>query len=222
MAAGDADAQVYADDGVEPPVRGVLHRPRGPAAGALVLTHGAGSSCAAPLLVAVARAGSRAGLAVLRCDLPYRQGRPTGPPWAGAAPRDRDGLRRAVEAMRRLAPGRLVLGGVSYGGRQASLLAADDPSVAEGLLLLSYPLHPPDRPGTLRTAHFARLRTPAVFVHGTRDPFGTLDELRAALAQVPAPVRLVVIEGGAHGLATAATVDEVARRVTEALLISSA
>jgi predicted alpha/beta-hydrolase family hydrolase len=184
-----------------PAVRGFLHRPAGAVRDALVLTHGAGSSVEAPLLVALACAFAAGGLAVLRCDLPFRQASPQGPPRAGAAGRDRAGLRQAVLAARRLAPGRIVLGGHSYGGRQASLLAAEEPGLADALLLLAYPLHPPRRPADLRTAHFPRLRTRALFVHGTRDPFGSLEELRAALALVPAPTALLEIEDAGHDLA---------------------
>ena len=138
-------------------VRGFLHRPEQPDGNGIVLTHGAGSNCQAPLLVAVAREFAAAGLIVLRCDLPYRQARPSGPPSPGGAALDREGLRAAVAAVRRIAAGRVYLGGHSYGGRQASMLAAADPGVTEALLLLSYPLHPPRKPTELRTAHFPKL-----------------------------------------------------------------
>jgi uncharacterized protein len=192
----------FADaSGPGPKVRGVVHRPAGVPADGLVLTHGAGSSAAAPLLVGLAEAFARAGLTVLRCDLPFRQARATGPPSPAGASTDREGLRRALGAMRALVPGRLFLGGHSYGGRQASLLAAEDPEVADRLLLLAYPLHPPRQPTRLRTAHFPRLRTPAFFAHGSRDPFGTLPELAAAITAIAAPTRLLAIEGQAHALA---------------------
>jgi predicted alpha/beta-hydrolase family hydrolase len=92
------------------------------------------------------------------------------------------------------------------------MLAAEDPAVADALLRRSYPLHPPARPGAPRTAHFTALRTPALFVHGTRDPFGPIDELRAALTLVPAPARLHVVEGAGHdlGQCRAALADAVA------------
>jgi len=80
------------------------------------------------------------------------------------------------------------------------MVAAEQPAVADSLLLLSYPLHPPDKPAQLRTAHFPALRTPAVFVHGTKDPFGSVEEMRAALALIPAAARLVIIEGAGHDL----------------------
>ena len=70
----------------------------------------------------------------------------------------------------------------------------------EALLLLAYPLHPPRRPSALRTAHFAELRTPALFVHGSRDPFGSLDELEAARQLIPARTALLAVEGAGHDL----------------------
>src|SRR3954468_23518049 len=119
-------------------VRGFLHRPNAAAERGLVLTHGAGGNCRAPLLVAAAEAFSAAGLAVLRCDLPFRQRRSSGPPSPAGAAADRAGLREAVIALRDVAPGRIFLGGQSYGGRQATLLAADESGLVSALLLFSY------------------------------------------------------------------------------------
>jgi uncharacterized protein len=183
-----------------PAVRGFLHQPDVPDGRGLVLTHGTGSNAGAPLLVAVAEALAATGIMVLRADLPFRQARPHGPPFPAAAAQDRAGLRRAVLAMRGRVPGKVFLGGHSYGGRQATMLAAEEPDLAAGLLLLSYPLHPPKRPADLRTAHFARLSTPALFVHGTRDPFGSVEEMRAALELIEGPHELVAIEGAGHDL----------------------
>ena len=184
----------------EPPVRGYLHRPEGPSRGGLVLTHGAGGNAGTPLLAAAANAFAAVGFSVLRCDLPFRQRRPKGPPSPASAAADRDGLRRAVEAMRALVTGPVVLGGQSYGGRQASLLAAEEPAIAAALLVFSYPLHPPGRPAQLRTAHFPRLALPCVFVQGTRDPFGSPAELDAAVALIRAPIRVIRVEGAGHDL----------------------
>lgn len=167
----------------------------------LVLTHGAGSDSNAPLLVTMAAAFERLGLRVLRYDLPFRQARAHGPPSPAWAARDREGLRDTVLALRQQCGGRVFLGGHSYGGRQASILAASEPGLVDGLLLLSYPLHPPRRPQDLRTAHFPQLRTPAVFVHGTRDPFGSIEEMRQALALIPVPPKLITIGGAGHDLA---------------------
>jgi predicted alpha/beta-hydrolase family hydrolase len=180
-------------------VRGFLHRPAGAERG-LVLTHGAGGDCNAPLLLAVADAFNDAGLCVLRCDLPFRQKRKSGPPFPAMATADRAGLRDAVRALQELVSGPIYLGGHSYGGRQASMLAAEDPGLAKALLLLSYPLHPPGKPDQLRTAHFPNLRSPAVFVHGAADPFGSIAELTAAVAMIPAQTQILPIEGAGHDL----------------------
>jgi predicted alpha/beta-hydrolase family hydrolase len=197
------------------PVRGFLHTAPNSGADALVLTHGAGSNCRSPLLVALADAFSVTGLAVLRCDLPFRQSRPTGPPPRGSAELDQQGLRAAVACMRRLTPGRIFLGGHSYGGRQSSMLAASEPDLVERLLLLSYPLHPPRRPDELRTAHFPHLKTPALFVHGACDGFGTLAELEEALKLIPAPSELLPIPGAGHELLTKRNREELLRLCLE-------
>ncbi len=197
------DAAPFTDDSA-PPVRGFLHRPAAPCGNALVLAHGAGSNCEAPLLVALAGVFVDAGFTVLRCDLPYRQKRAHGPPSRGDAAKDREGLRNAVNALRRIEPkdssARIFLGGHSYGGRQATMLAAEDPGVASGLLLLSYPLHPPRQPSQQRTAHFPSLRTPALFVQGTRDPFGSVEEMRLALQLILARTSLLALDGAGHDL----------------------
>jgi predicted alpha/beta-hydrolase family hydrolase len=80
------------------------------------------------------------------------------------------------------------------------MLAAEEPDVADALLLLSYPLHPPNRPQDLRTGHFGSIQIPALFVHGTRDTFGSTDEMRAALALIPARTDLAMVEGAGHSL----------------------
>jgi predicted alpha/beta-hydrolase family hydrolase len=182
-------------------VRGYLHLPEGGTfERGIVLAHGAGSNANAPLLVLAARYFAERGWAALRVDLPFRQARPKGPPYPAMAARDREGLKEAIALLQTKGGNGFVLSGHSYGGRQASMLAAEDPTVADVLLLFSYPLHPPGKPETLRTAHFLTLRTPAVFVHGSRDPFGTLEEMRTALATVPGSTVLVESAGSGHEL----------------------
>jgi predicted alpha/beta-hydrolase family hydrolase len=188
------------DTSFDPHVRGFLHRPVAPSGDGLVLTHGAGSNSKAPLLVALSEAFTAAGVTVLRCNLPYRQSRPYGPPRPGDAVHDREGLKNAVTALRKLAPGRMFLGGHSYGGRQSTMLCADQPDLVDGLLLLSYPLHPPRKPDQLRVQHLPKLQTPALFVHGTRDPFGSPEEMESAVSLIPVKTRLVRIEGAGHDL----------------------
>jgi predicted alpha/beta-hydrolase family hydrolase len=110
-------------------------------------------------------------------------------------------LRDAVNAVRTLASGQVFLAGHSYGGRQASILAAEEPGLVDALLLFSYPLHPPGKPEQLRTDHFSKLKIPATFVHGTKDPFGSIEEMRAALHLIPGQAQLIVVEGAGHDLA---------------------
>jgi len=180
---------------------GFLHVPLDATGDGLVLTHGAGSNCQSPLLIAVANAFAAIGFHVLRCDLAFRRLRRFGPPAPAQGQADREGLAGAVSHMRGIAPGRIVLGGHSYGGRQASMLCAEDAGTADALLLLSYPLHPPKKANQLRVAHFPNLRIPALFVHGTKDPFGSVEEMRSAIEAIPARTELSVIEGAGHDLA---------------------
>jgi len=195
---------------------GHLHRPAAPNGDSLVLTHGAGANSSAPLLIALANAFCDAGVTVLGYDLPFRQQRPHGPPPPGSATRDQEGIRAAVASMRPHTSGRMFLGGHSYGGRQSSMLCAAEPGLVDCLLLLSYPLHPPKRPAELRTAHFPTLKTPALFVSGTRDGFGTADELAAALQLIPARTELLPIPSAGHELMTTNNRNELPKLVVEA------
>jgi predicted alpha/beta-hydrolase family hydrolase len=194
----------FADNAADPKVRGYLHTPETPNGNALVLTHGAGSNAQSPLLIALAETFATNGYTVLRCDLPYRQLRSFGPPGPADAARDRTGLKNAVASMRRIVAGKVFLGGHSYGGRQSSMLCAElskeDSDLVPALLLLSYPLHPPRKPEQQRTQHLPDLRTPTLFVHGTRDPFASIGELQQALKMIPARTKLMVVEGAGHDL----------------------
>ena len=176
---------------------GFLHRGSGERA--LALTHGAGSDCNAPLLVAVTGSLAEAGITVLRYNLPFRV-KHGGSPRAGDAALDRDGIRAAVKSLRELVPGPVLAGGHSYGGRQTSMAAAEDGSLADALVFLSYPLHPPRKPSDLRTAHFPNISTPSLFVHGTRDPFGSPEEMTEALKAIPGPAELHLIDRAGHDL----------------------
>jgi uncharacterized protein len=190
----------FKNDACEPAVDGFLHAPQVANGDALILTHGAGSNCDAPLLAALAETFCGQGYTVLRCDLPFRQERRTGPPFPGNGERDRAGLRNAVLAMRKQVNGKIFLGGHSYGGRQATILCADEPELVSGLLILSYPLHPPRKPDQLRLQHLPNLRTPCLFVHGARDPFGSVEEMKKALQLVPAKNEFLAVEGAGHDL----------------------
>jgi predicted alpha/beta-hydrolase family hydrolase len=200
MAVTSASVRAFADDFVDPAVRGFLHLPETANGDGLILTHGAGSNAQAPLLAALAQTFCDKGFSVLRCDLPFRQSRPYGPPGPGNAARDRAGLKNAASVMKKIAANRLFLGGHSYGGRQASMLCAEAPDLALGLLLLSYPLHPPRKPEQLRTQHFTDMQTPTLFVQGSRDPFGSIAEIEQAIKQIPGKTKLLIIEGTGHDL----------------------
>lgn len=167
---------------------------------ALLLFPGAGSDRNHPALQAVERA--MAPLPVVRADFPYRrEGRraPDRAPKLLACVRDEAA---ALVAAAGIAPHQLVLGGRSMGGRMCSMAVAEGLPAA-GLVLVSYPLHPPGKLDQLRTAHLPELDVPCLFVSGDRDPFGTPAELEAATAVIPGPVRHVWIPGGRHELRNA-------------------
>lgn len=200
----DSSIREFFDNAVDPAVRGFLHAPGTPKGNALVLSHGAGGNAQAPLLRALADTFAAAGITVLRCDLPYRQTRSFGPPGPGDAARDRAGLKNAIAEMKKMVTGKVFLGGHSYGGRQSSMLCAElsekEPTLVAALLLLSYPLHPPRRPEQQRTQHLPDLHTPTLFVQGTRDPFGAIEEMERALKMIPANTKLLTIDGAGHDL----------------------
>ena len=196
-----------------PTVCGCIHQPARGSGDALILAHGAAGNCNSPLLTALATAFSASGITVLRCEFPFRQLRPTGRPLPQFAALDQAGLKRAVQLMKARVSKRVYLGGHAYGGRQASLVAALEPSLVAGLLLLSYPLHPARQPTNSRTHHFSYIHSPVMFVQASRDPFGTPDELRSALDEIPGPTRLVVVENARHELLTDNNTDTLPRAV---------
>ncbi len=160
----------------------------------LLLFPGAGSSRTHSSLLAIEAAV--APMRVTRADFPYRKaGRkaPDRPPVLLQTVRD--------EAAPLLAGG-LVLGGRSMGGRMCSMVVADadDPLPARGLVLISYPLHPPGKPDSLRVEHLPRITVPCLFIHGTRDAFGTPEQLQHWTATIPGKVTHHWIEGRAHDL----------------------
>jgi predicted alpha/beta-hydrolase family hydrolase len=165
--------------------------------GAVLLFPGAGSSSSHPSLVRIEEA--LAPLPVARRDFPYRrEGRkaPDRPPKLLACVEEEAAL-LAEEAG--VAPSRLVLGGRSMGGRICSIAVADGLPAA-ALVLLCYPLHPPGKPENLRIEHFPRLTVPCLFISGTKDAFGTPDELTAHTKAIPGPVTHEWVEGKGHDL----------------------
>ena len=159
---------------------------------AVLLTPGASATRDHPSLVIIDGELEAAGVAVQRIDLPSSR------PGPKVLQTITDGA-AALAARAGVAPAQVVLGGRSFGGRMCSVAAAGG-TPALGLALLSYPLHPPGRPQQLRTEHFPQLAIPCLFVSGTRDAFGTPEELEAATAAIPGPVTHVWIDGGDHGM----------------------
>lgn len=159
---------------------------------ALLLTPGASATRDHPSLVVIDTELEAAGIAVARIDLP--SSRP-GPKVLQAIAEGAGALAERAG----VAPEDVLLGGRSFGGRMCSVAAAEG-LPARALVLLSYPLHPPGRPQQLRVEHFSRLTMPCLFVSGTRDAFGTPEELEASSAQIAGPVTHVWIDGGDHGM----------------------
>jgi predicted alpha/beta-hydrolase family hydrolase len=177
---------------------------------ALLLFPGAGSGRESPALVAVDEAvapglgGSTAPVPVVRADFPYRrEGRraPDRPQKLVACVRDEAA---ALAGSAGFPPTAVALGGRSMGGRMCTLAVAEGLPAA-ALVLIAYPLHPPGRPEKLRVDHFPQIEVPCLFASGTRDPFGTPDELESHTAAISGPVTHVWIEGGRHELKGADT-----------------
>jgi len=166
---------------------------RRPRPGALLLAPGAGADRTHHTLAAVTEAV--APLPARSFDFPYRKAGKRAPdkaPVAVAAVRD-EAASFVAEA--HIAARRLVLGGRSFGGRMCSMAVAEGLPAA-GLVLLSYPLHPPGKPDRLRTEHFGALQIPCLFVSGRKDPFGSPAEFEDETAAIPGPVTLVWLDGG--------------------------
>ncbi len=184
-----------------------LHYAAKKARAVVILAHGAGAPQTHPWMVRMAHALSARGLDVVTFNFLYAEARkraPDRPPvleatWCAAVD--------AVRARSDVATGRLFIGGKSMGGRIATqVAAAGSVGWVDGLVLLGYPLHPPGKPTQLRASHLPRVKAPMLFVQGSRDAFGTPDELGPivkGLAQASAAspgTRMFVVEGGDHSL----------------------
>jgi predicted alpha/beta-hydrolase family hydrolase len=164
---------------------------------ALLLFPGAGSASSHPSLVAIEEA--LAPMPVARRDFPYRREGRRAPDRAPKLMACVEEEAAALVERTGIAPDRLLLGGRSMGGRMCSMVVAEG-LPARGLILIAYPLHPPGRPEKLRIEHLPKIDVPCLFVSGTRDPFGTPEEMEAHTAAIPGPVTHVWIEGARHEL----------------------
>ena len=200
-------------------IAGTAHEPDGTPAGVVALTHGAGGSRESPMLKALCDEWARRGWLAVRYNLPYRRRRPKGPP-SGSSATDIAGIVEAVAVVRRLADGPVIAGGHSYGGRMTSMVTANRSERPDVLALSSYPLHPPGKPERSRTEHLPDITVPTVFTHGTADPFGTIEELRAAAELIAGPTRIVEVTGARHDLGSK-TLDVPALAVAAAAIFLS-
>jgi len=181
------------------PAESVRRRPA-----TLILAHGAGTPQRHPFMVTFARALSERGIDVATFNFFYTEQRRKVP---DRMPQLITCYRAVIDAVRAHLPSareRLFIGGKSMGGRAATHVASDDPTLAiDGIVLLGYPLHPPGRPDQLRDAHLPAVKRPMLFVQGSRDTFGTPSELKPILASLSPLPTLHHIEGGDHSFKVA-------------------
>lgn len=170
----------------------------------VVLAHGAGGPMDSPAMTGAAKALMDSGFRVVRFEFEYmanRRSSATRKPPPRAEKLGPEYL-AAIDALRATEPlkGPLIIGGKSMGGRIATMIADDLHAAGRiaGLLCLGYPFHPPDRPEQLRTAHLAKMKTPALIVQGTRDPFGTRAEV--ATYTLSKAIEILWLEDGDHDL----------------------
>ena len=164
----------------------------------LILGHGAGVGQTSGFMVSFADALAARGIAVVTFNFPYTE-------YGRRVPDSNDKLETcyravidAVRNRRKSGSGELAIGGKSMGGRIASQVAASGVGDLLGLVFLGYPLHPPGKPEQLRAKHLPSVRVPMLFVQGSRDTFGTPDELRPIVDSLKPPADLHVVEGGDH------------------------
>jgi predicted alpha/beta-hydrolase family hydrolase len=162
----------------------------------ILLAHGAGAPMDSPAMNAIAKSLAEVGFRVARFEFDYMASRRTS---SGSKPPPRAETLKpeyvaAIAALKERGP--LIIGGKSMGGRVASMIA--DERHAAGLLCLGYPFHPVGKPTQLRTAHLAGLKTPTLIVQGTRDPFGTRQEV--ATYKLSKAIEILWLEDGDHDL----------------------
>jgi predicted alpha/beta-hydrolase family hydrolase len=187
--------------GGDPPLDGVLYSAGDPGAPLLVLAHGAGAGQRSGFMVEFAKALAARGVSVLTFDFPYVQHRRRMPDRGHVLRGAWRAMLGGAAAQGLISAGGCAIGGKSMGGRIASEVLAesgDGLDEVRGLVLLGYPLHPPGRPGQLRTAHLPQLATPVLVVQGGRDTFGGPDEVRSAFAAARGPVEVMAVGGADH------------------------
>ena len=189
----------------------------------LILGHGAGADQLSSFMRLYAAGLAQRGFDVLTFNFVYKEQRRGAPDQKAKLESCYNAVIDAARAHRKLKANRVVIGGKSMGGRISSQVAAAGAGDLAGLVFLGYPLHPPGKPEQLRAAHLKDVRAPMLFVQGSRDAFGTGDELRSVIKESKLPATLYLIEGGDHSFKVPkrsgllqpdvyeATMDEIAR-----------
>jgi predicted alpha/beta-hydrolase family hydrolase len=162
---------------------------------AFVIAHGAGAGQSSPFMTKFARGMVERGISAATFDFPYMRDRRKVPDKALVL---EDCWREAIAAAKKeLGDVPLFIGGKSMGGRIASQVAAGEHAPIAGLIYLGYPLHPPGKPQQLRDAHLPKIAKPMLFVQGSRDAFGTIEEIRALLPRLQSAT-IFEVTGGDH------------------------
>lgn len=164
----------------------------------LILGHGAGADQLSSFMRLFADGLARRGFDLMTFNFVYKEQRRGAPDQKAKLEACYHAVIRAARAHRKLKANRLLIGGKSMGGRIASQVAAAGAGDLAGLVFLGYPLHPPGKPEQLRAAHLKDVRAPMLFVQGSRDSFGTGDEIRAVIKESKLKATLYLIDGGDH------------------------
>ncbi|HKP47073.1 MAG TPA: alpha/beta fold hydrolase [Pyrinomonadaceae bacterium] len=203
MAIEPVQMSIPLDDGVS--VRALLYaaNKKNRLAATVILAHGAGAPQTHPFMKLFATGLAGRGVDVVTFNFQYMNQARRAPDPKAKLEACYASVIAAVVTNKKLKGNRLVIGGKSMGGRIASQVAAalprSDKSVT-GLVFLGYPLHPPGKPEQLRDAHLPQIESPMVFIQGSRDSFGSGQEIRAIVKKHKLPATLHIVEGGDHSL----------------------
>src|ERR1700730_2035139 len=164
----------------------------------LILGHGAGAAQSTGFMVRFATELAARGIDAVTFNFFYTEHGRRAPDTSDKLESCYRAVIETVRAQRKLGRNRVAIGGKSMGGRIASQVAAAGVGDLAGLVFLGYPLHPPGKPEKLRAEHLSKIKAPMLFVQGSRDSFGTPDELRSIIEKLNPHTELYVVEGGDH------------------------
>ncbi len=193
-----AEFQIKVDEGQAVTGRIYSAGARGSSGATLLLGHGAGADQSSPFMTGFATGLARLGIDVVTFNFLYTEQGRRAPDTNARLESVYVAAIKAVRGRKKLSANRLFIGGKSMGGRIASQVAAAGVEGLAGLVYLGYPLHPPGKPEKQRANHLALIRAPMLFLQGSRDPFGTPDELRSVISEHKLKADIHVIENGDH------------------------